>query len=271
MVCSYSFLSFALIPLADIIRGNISACQYTSRNDPDRGPLWYEAEEPPAKKEENKEEKFEFPVVKEAPPPMRKWLKEPTEENAKDYLSWQYKYWKHIDKVAYSLHNASLRYGGEVYPIASYPDSALGGEMHKNARSRKYREILDRVRDRLGFLYFYQEGCGGCSQQKSILVNFINDYNITTRGIAVKGETDERLPFPSVANPALAAQYDISQTPTLLAVLEKGDQRVVGGVAVGVTTQDVMELNLLNFLLYEGVIEERELNTLRQIGGAPRE
>lgn len=67
---------------------------------------------------------FEMPIVAEAKrvPVLAAWIKEPTIENATEYLKWQAKFFDYKFKNGYSLNLASKQYGDKAYPAAATPE-----------------------------------------------------------------------------------------------------------------------------------------------------
>ncbi|MBI3592363.1 MAG: conjugal transfer protein TraF [Nitrospirae bacterium] len=201
-----------------IISQKKASAEAVHGDKPVRGWLWYEDPEqqqtikpqpaPPkeepkqsepekaAKKTEPKKD-FEFPVKEDAPLVMKKWLKEPTEENAKEFLAWQYKYMEHLKKIGYSLRNAYIRYGDEIYPIAGYPESPLASVYYNNIKDDIYKSLMNKASGKLGLIYFYSKSCPNCRHQKDIVYHLMSKYNLSIRGVAVDGDIDTELPFPS--------------------------------------------------------------------------
>jgi thiol-disulfide isomerase/thioredoxin len=244
---------------------------------PKRGLFWEDArKKKPGKKQEEKkaepepkplaakqkkEEEFEFPVRPDAPPVMKAFLQSPTEANAKEYLKWQYKYMAHLKKIGYSLRNAYLRYGAELYPLPGYPEGQLASVVYHDTLTDTYKRIISRFRDRLGLIYFYRKDCIACQYQKGIILSFLNRYDISVRGVAVDGDIDDELPFQSVYNPSLVEEYEVKTTPLLIAVIESDDGKAkVAGLGSGVTSLQMIEQQLVRFLFHEGFIKEKDLN-----------
>ncbi|GER94860.1 hypothetical protein A45J_2626 [hot springs metagenome] len=247
---------------------------------PVRGWFWYEdpvaeeikkPEQPkepeksrePEKKETVREEPkkdFDFPVVSEAPPVLRKFLKEPTEENAQEYLAWQYKYFQHLKKIGYNLRNAYLRYGGQLYPISGYPEGALASIYFLKERDNLIAKHIASVRDKIGLIYFYSTDCPTCQGQKPVLSSFLEKHRLSIRGVSVDGNIDNDMPFTSIYNPDLIQQYGITSIPTILAVIDVKGQPKVHVLGVGLTSVDAMESQIINFMVQEGLIKEKDLN-----------
>jgi len=251
---------------------------------PERGEMWYELpkkeekketkkpkkkelkkpkiEKTKAKPKKPKEDKFEFPVRPETPHIIANFLKEPTEENAKEYLKWQAQYFNHLRKIGFVLQNAYKKYGPEAYNVVGYPETILLAEKYKSngLRDKKYREIIASLKDRLGFIFFYKSTCPFCRDAVPIILYLHQKYGLSIRGVAYD-KLLTGLPFKSVVNPHLFIKYQIKQTPSLVAVLEKKDGTIVQGfVGVGYIPADQIEQNILYFLYANGEIKPKDIN-----------
>lgn len=75
---------------------------------------------------------FEMPIVAEAKrvPVLAAWIKEPTIENATEYLKWQAKFFNFKFNNGYSLNLAGKQWGDKAYPAAATPEEfgSIGGE-----------------------------------------------------------------------------------------------------------------------------------------------
>lgn len=215
-----------------------------------------------AKKASEKQEKeeFEFPVLDTAPPIMKRFLKDPSEENATEYLAWQYKYMQHLKKIGYSIRNAYLRFGGDVYPIQGYPEGPLASIYYNGVKESMYKKVLEPLKDKLGFIYFYSQDSPGYKQQSEIIGFLRNKYNLSIRGVSVDENVDYTLPFFTTYNPALAKQFGITQLPSVIAVYDKNGEPRVAGLSAGFTALDMIEQQLVRFLIQEGAVREKDLN-----------
>ena len=87
---------------------------------------------------------FEMPLVAEAKrvPVLATWIKEPTIENATEFLKWQAKFFKYKFDNGYSLNLASKQYGDKAYPTDAITEEfgSIGGEStrHKNELIKTY-------------------------------------------------------------------------------------------------------------------------------------
>lgn len=224
------------------------------------GWLWYDDSSLAIKKkkepEKNKnKDEFVMPVVKEAPGPLKKFLKEPTLDNAKDYLAWQYQYMKQIEKISQMLKTAYLMYGDSVYPVQYYPDSEYESRVYHNRISDIYDSIIEKFRSRLGLIFFYKNSCKLCQEEKDIISAFVEKYNISARGVPVDGQVDPTLPFASGINLSLVSHLNIRSVPTTIAVLQGKDGEIrFGAIGRGLVGMNTIRERLVNFLMAEGEI-----------------
>jgi hypothetical protein len=255
---------------AEAMHGDKPARGYFFYEDPvpekKEEPIIEKAIEPPEEelKKEEKKEEFDFPVIAEAPEVLRTFLKEPNEENAKQFLAWQYQYIAHLKKIGYNIRNAYLRYGSEIYPIATYPENPVASVYYHKIKDDINKSVIEPLRDNLGLIYFYSKSCNGCLHQSEIVKMFIEKYGISVRGVSVDGDLDTSLPFESVYNPSLIEELKVSQIPTIIAILDKkdGSKPAIAGISVGFTALDMIEQTLIRFLIQEGVIQEKDLNPM---------
>jgi len=252
---------------------------------PERGEMWYEFPEKEKKvekkevkkvekkehkiakkrvkpQEKKKEDKFEFPVRPDAPPIVAKFLKNPTEENAKEFLKWQAQYFNHIRKIGFVLQNTYRKYGPKIYNVVGYPETILFAQDYKNngLELKFKRNLLSKFKDRLGFIFFYKSTCPFCKKFIPNVIYLQQVYGLSIRGVAYD-KVIRGLPFKSVINPYLFIKYQVKQIPSLVAVLQKKDGSVVQGfVGVGYIPADQIEQNILYFLYSNSEIEPKDVN-----------
>ncbi len=216
-------------------------------------------------KKEDKKEEFEFPVIKEAPEVVRQFLKEPTEENARKYLAWQYKYFEHLKKIGYNLRNAYLRYADQIYPVSGYPENVLESLTFLQQRDNLIAKHIASVRDKVGLIYFYSTDCPICQLQKPILLNFLEKHGLSARGVT-DGMIDHTLPFPSSNNIEIAEEYGVNSVPSILVVIAVDGRPKIHPLGVGLTSVDQMEAQIIRFMILEGLIKEKDLNPIFSTG-----
>lgn len=257
-----------------------------AKDDPRRGWHWYddpakEVETKPVQKKEEKPKEeivkapeepkqdnktptvntsvrdFEFPLTDEAKsiPVLAKWLKEPTEENAKEWLAWQGKYFKHNEQIARSLRNAYLTYGDIVYRFEGMSDQPIGQIVAAGVTQKKYKDVFNSVADRVGLFFFYKKGCDYCDAIIRPLQVIQGRYNFTIMGVVYDAaDAKADMPFETRVAPRLFEQHTITSVPTLGAFNNVTKQMRV--IAKGYTPADQIELNLKAFLLEQKLITE---------------
>lgn len=216
-----------------------------------------------------KKEPYEFPVRPDAPPVLAKFLKEPTEENAKEFLRWQSWYFNHLSKVSYALKSAYMKYGEEVYNVTGYPRTVQFADDYNNAyKERFYRSIFAKHRDNLGLLFFYSSGCPYCHRMISVINYLADTYGVEIRGVS----SDAVVPasFRSYVSPQTFAKYGIRSVPAVVAVYTKDGKIYQDIVASGFTPLDDLIGNILSFMVYHGIIQPKELNPNYQFKGVIR-
>ena len=272
---SKTMLFFAIL----IIFGVSNAYADAMHGDkPVRGWFWYddnvvveptkaEIPKPPAPKEPEKKQPekaekkdFEFPVIAEAPPVLATMLKEPTEENAMAYLDWQFKYFQHLKKIGYNLHHAYLKYGADAYPISGLPDNVVNSVQFRSARQDIEERIINNMLDKVGMIYFYAKDDPTCVTQKRILQSLLEKNAFSIRGVSYDGNIDTELPFPSVYRPSLFSDYNIQKIPTIMAVIDLPEGPKTLYIGVGLTGAGKIRSQIINFLIQEGLIKEKDIN-----------
>ncbi len=253
---------------------------------PERGEMWYElpkkeekkkkkvkkaiSKKPPKKKtfkkkklvKKKKQNKYEFPIKEGTPPVIAAFLKNPNEENAKEFLKWQAWYFNHIRKIGFTLQQTYRKYGPQIYNVVGYPENIIFANEYKNngLEVEQYREIISQFKGRLGFIFFYKSTCPFCKEFLPIVSYLKLKYGLSIRGVAYDSVI-EGLPFKSVVNPQLFYKYGIKQIPSLVAVLQKKDGSVVQGfVGVGYVPEDQIEQNILYFLYANGELQPKDIN-----------
>ncbi|MFL1706556.1 hypothetical protein ACHJH3_06070 [Campylobacter sp. MOP7] len=101
---------------------------------------------------------FVMPVQAEAQqiPVLKKWLREPSPTNSKEYLKWQAKYFNQLDNVSQGLRFSFLNEGAEAYPTDAamvYGDSLSDPTAEDML---EYRKIiaLDGLKEKIGIIIF---------------------------------------------------------------------------------------------------------------------
>jgi len=58
----------------------------------------------------------------------------------------------------------------------------------------------------------------------------------------------------------LVQRYNVTTIPTILAVIDVNGQPKIQALGVGLTSVDLMESQIINFMIQEGFIKEKDLN-----------
>ena len=249
------FLIFSLLILA--------GCAFPMLGDrkADRG-IFYEDVKPKKERkseEEKKKKEFVFPVRPDAPEPVKQFLVNPNEETAKEFLRWQYRYFKHLEKVGFVLRDTALKYAPEVYPIMGYPESVLIATNYPGLRQELFKKAVARVRDKFGLIYFFSSQCRFCRLQSPLIEKLHRDFGISVRGVSVDGGLIPE-DIPQVANPGLARRFGITSVPAVVAVIDREGEPEIYFLAVGFTPLDQLQAQIIRLLKLKGLINEFELN-----------
>ena len=255
----FLFLLYAILVFANEERG-----LFFYERKAERGIFFYDYEEKKEEeikeeKEKEKEEKFEFPVSSEAPPVVQKFLKNPTEENAREFLKWQYQYMMHLYKIGAALRSAFLKEGKEIYPVMGYPESVLVATLYPELREELFKRAIQKVKDKVGLLYFFSSRCKFCELQSPLVEKLYRDYGISLRGVSIDGGLVP-YDFPQVVNPELARNFGISQVPAIVMVIEREGKAEFELLSLGFTPLDQIKANMIRILIYKGLINPSELN-----------
>ncbi len=211
------------------------------------------------KKKKEKEEKFVFPVRPDTPKPIKQFLLNPTEENAKAFLEWQYQYFKHLEKIGFALREAALKYSHQVYPIMGYPESVLIATNYPGLRDELFKKVISKVRDKFGLIYFFSSRCKFCKLQSPLIEKLHKDFGIPVRGVSVDGGfIPENI--PQVVNPELARRFGITSVPALVGVIDEEGEPEIYFLAVGFTPLDQLQTQIIRLLKLKGLINEFDLN-----------
>jgi len=206
---------------------------------------------------------FKFPLTEEAKriPVLAQWLENPTEENAKKWLAWQAKYFKHNEKIARSLRNAYLDYGDQVYRLEGMPEQPIASAIASRKEKEVYQKVFNSVSDKVGIFFFYKKGCEYCEAEIRPLYNFIKKYDFKVMGVVASPQHKiEELPFETKVAPGIFQKFNITSVPTISAFYAKDKDMQV--IAKGYTPTSQIELNLKAFLLKKDLITKDEFISL---------
>jgi len=229
----------------------------------ERGIFFEEIKKEKKKEEKERKEKkqqFVFPVNPSAPEPVKNFLINPNEENAKEFLKWQAQYLSHLNKIGTVLRQVYLKYGPLVYPVIGYPETVLIATNYPELRNERFRRVIEKVKDKIGLIYFFSSKCRFCELQTPLIEKLYRDFGIPTRGVSIDGGTTDA-DIPQVVNPQLAREMGIREVPAIVMVVSKEDSEpIFYPIAVGFTPLDQIQAQMLRVLILENLIKPEELN-----------
>jgi len=235
---------------------------------------------------------FIMPVIAEGQhvPVLKKFLRNPSPENSKEWLKWQGKYFGHISKVSHGLRFAFLNGGSDVYKTETnyvYGDNLF---FSKSEASQGVREakIISKYRKQLGYLIFlgqnsiYEQITNVYKQFANYDSSFLKDMEIAfvfPTENAKKQFEEKILPDlekqgykkivsffkkqKMVVKPALYKQYNVKMTPTVVLFFSdktgKKTKKMYQVISVGNASAYRLRRGTINFLTYNGIISEEEM------------
>jgi len=154
----------------------------------------------------------------------KKAVQDPTEDNVQDYYELQ----EIARKKALAFQNTS-KYVWQKHPELTvsnmdYPTNTPGNLSRVGAVNDEKSSKLRQYKDDYALVYFYQNGCSYCEDQKNIL-KWFQDRN----GWIIKEVNIE-------TNPALAAKVGVTTTPTTILIKKGRDDYFP--VSAGVSTAE---------------------------------
>lgn len=214
---------------------------------------------------------YEYPITEEAKriPALRNFLTNPNDpKNVENYLGWVAKHYNYVANIGYQIQSTVNMKGDNVYPVSRSSTSPLGSVYASQEEDEKIQELLTKHQRKIGILYFYKLGCPSCSNMKPIISLFRQKYPyISFRAVTNSQNYDNdygKMGIKSYMNIELIQQLGISQTPTILGVVEQKDgSPKYAGLATSFTPLDQIEKQLIRMLINEGVIKATALNPNR--------
>jgi len=233
-------------------------------SDAERGIFFGEKEKKERKEEKKekkeKEEEFVFPVVENAPPPVRAFLREPTEENAREFLKWQAQYFQHLNRVAMVLHQTYLKYGPEVYPVSGYPANYWLADQRDELIKELVRKAKNRVRE-LVVYYFASARCPACARQTPLMEELAKEWEVDVRVVSVDGSTiQSSLPYADFDGPLMSQALGIRGTPTIVLAVLKDNEPELFYLGVGFTPLSLLLQRMVDGLVQLGILRPEETN-----------
>lgn len=212
-------------------------------------------------------ESFVFPINEEAKrvPALANFLMHPeNKEYAENYLSWQYKYMMHLQKIGFALSSTNTLKGHEIYPIKGYAANEVESIYNKYNQKALYREKWQSIKEKIGLIYFYSTTCPVCQKQTPIVDAVVKQYGFSIRGVVYDGKIDDTVAFESINNPGLYQKFNITQVPTLIAVYSDGDKYDIAGISVGIMPADNIVAKVLEFAKLKGVVKGNDLSVSKE-------
>lgn len=176
---------------------------------------------------------------------FQKWaIKEPTEDNLKDYLELQ-----NIALERSKKFMSAFMYISQKYPHlsqeASYPVNTVGQDVLKEIKLNEQSEVLAEYRDNYALIYFYSSSCPYCVKQGPIIDYFTDK----TGWNVVRVNIDENI------NAKL--RFNIVTVPSIIIVSKQKNkwEMITSGI---ITFPDLRERIYRTILYMEG---EKDINT----------
>ncbi len=226
----------------------------------------------------------DIPVIQEARnvPAMYNWIKEPTIENAVNYLKVQAKFFNHWTKMGYSLRFASLNGGAEVYPVDSQDALTPNYSFNKD----KYKEaILNELKKRksvMGTLIFLginndvENNWGlhklsriayGEGENLNIALVFLNEevkkkYDAYYSQVHDKELKEIYFKFPKYIDQDAFTSYNVKITPAAVAVYKdtQNNQNINMIIDKGFVKRSSIIYGHHNFLVYNNIVKPEVFN-----------
>lgn len=235
---------------------------------------------------------FIMPVTAEGQqvPVLKEFLREPSPSKAKEWLKWQATYFNHVQKVSHGLRFAFLAGGNEAYPTTT--NFALGDSVVQSGseivQGNKEALILRKHKANIAYLIFV-----GQNQMYETLTKtyyrfhdydktWIKEFNYVLvypseeskkyvetmmREKLGKKEGEVALAkffktIKSAVRPDLYKQYDVKLTPSVVLFYEnkKTNKKIWQIIQTGQTTASTIRRNSINFLTYNGIVNEQDMS-----------
>lgn len=214
---------------------------------------------------------YEFPMTEEAKriPALRNFFANPNDpKNVENMLGWTAKHYNYVANLGYQIQSAVNMKGDKIYPVKKTATSPLGSVYAAQEEDQRLQELLQKYRDRIGIFYIYKIGCPACENMKPILSLLRQKHpylNIKAITNTDKFDPDyQKLGIKSYTNMELISQLGVSQTPTIIGVIELADGTPkYAGLGTSFTPLDMIEKQLIRMLINEGVISPTTLNPNR--------
>lgn len=169
---------------------------------------------------------------------QKKAVQNPTEKNILEYLALQ----DIARRKALAYSNATQlvnqKYSNLFNINQVYPVAAPGVSARVQAQQKEISGTILAAREDHAMLFFVDQGCGFCEKQAAILAYFVEQYGWQIKTVDIGQDS------------TIAAQFNISTTPTLL-LIRQGESKSMP-VAVGVVALSELERRLYQAIRYLG-------------------
>lgn len=229
---------------------------------------------------------MDIPVILEGRnmPALYNFIKEPTQENAENWLKLQAGLFNHYIKMGFALKFAALNGDENTYPVNALniytsPKDNITSDLYKD----RILEILDEKKNEIGTLLFLGKskiieehwGKNSVSVTSFKKGKFFNialvfdteetkkDYDKFYNEINDKELAEVYKKLHKVVSPKLFEKYKINLTPTAVAVYKNKDKEISSVIERGYITQNNLIHNYQNFLVYNNIVEPKEFHSAK--------
>jgi len=233
---------------------------------------------------------FVMPVVAEGQhvPVLKKFLRNPSPENSKEWLKWQAKYFNHVSKVSHGLRFAFLKGGSDVYntPTSYTYGDNLFFSKSEAAQGGREAKIIASMKDQLAYLLFvgqnevYEKVTKVYKYLANYNTTFLKDMNIVLvfpseeaktrimrdvmKDLKAQGYKQPQEFFKGIkkaVRPDLYKKYKIRVTPTMVLFYQDkaGKKKLWQTIAAGEVSPYRIRTATMNFLKYNDIIDPGEM------------
>ncbi|MGB0989267.1 MAG: hypothetical protein ACPGUI_00405 [Halarcobacter sp.] len=233
----------------------------------------------------SRQECFEMPIITEGRnlPALSAFMQNPTEENAANWLGVQAKLFNQATKMGYAIKFAFLKGGKEVYPTTTTNLYPSYGSISAAKQNLLKKELIKRYDQNLGTVIFLGETIElekevGFERLSRILLRDGDLLNplIIFKNQDIKDAYDTfyslkdknsqlRMAYDNTEQrifPEMFEKYNVTITPTVMALYEdkKTNKSIKSIIAKGFTNKDTVINGLVQFLVFNDLLDPKELN-----------
>lgn len=227
---------------------------------------------------------MDIPVIQEGRnmPALYNFIKEPNEENAKNWLQVQAKLFNHYSQMGFALKFAALNGDENTYPVNALniygtPKENITSDLYKD----KILKILDDKKNELGTMVFLgkskkiedhwgKNAIGLLGFKKGTYYNIAlvfdsietkRDYDEYYKKINDQDLKKVYETYPKVISEPLFKKYAINVTPSAVAVYKSKDKEISSVIERGYLTQSSLIHSYENFLVYNKIVDPKEFHS----------